>query len=419
MTSSIALSGLNAAQADLKTTSNNIANTNTYGFHASRTEFADLFTRSPYSSSGTESGSGVRVHAVRQSFSQGAVTQTANTLDLALQGGGFFVLSDAVSEGNMSFTRAGAFGVDSEGYLVNASGGYLQGYPTNADGSLSSALELNNMQVPPTTGEPKATTAVDLAVNLPFGAEGAGNQDAVPPANAFDPADGTTFAASAAVNVWNEYGDAVPARVYFIQIQEPTAADPSTTYEMRMEVDGEVLTTAAPADAQINFDEYGTPTATIAPMAFSSTSWNLSLDLTDTEMSSDSFEVMTSAHDGERPRGLSGLEVADDGVVWASYAGNESISLGQLAVANFSNVQGLKQLGEASYSQTVASGDVRLGQAGADGFGKIEAGALEQSNVDLTAELVNLITAQRNYQASAKALETSNAVTQTIMNIRG
>ncbi len=268
MTSSIALSGLNAAQADLRTTSNNIANTNTYGFHASRTEFADLFTRSAYAASGTESGSGVRVHTVRQSFKQGPVNQTANTLDLALRGQGFFTISDAVSDGNLSYTRAGAFGVDSEGYLVNASGGYLQGYPTNSDGSISNELSLQRMRIPPTNGEPKATTAVDLSVNLPFGAEGAGNQDAVPPSNAFDPADDTTFAAEAAVNVWNDLGEAVPAKVFFIQVQEPTAADPSTIYEMRMEVDGEVLTTTPATAAQINFDEYGTLTTAIAPMRF-------------------------------------------------------------------------------------------------------------------------------------------------------
>ncbi|MYM53720.1 flagellar hook protein FlgE [Thalassovita mangrovi] len=419
MTSSISLSGLNAAQADLRTTSNNIANANTYGFHASRTEFADLFTRSAFSASGTESGSGVRVHTVRQSFSQGPVNQTSNTLDLALQGQGFFAVSDAVTDGNLTYTRAGAFGVDAEGYIVNASGGYLQGYPTNADGSIATSLELQQMRIPSTVGDPQATTAVDLSVNLPFGAEGVGNQDAVPPTNAFDPADDTSYAFSADVNVWNNDGEAMPAKVFFIQVQEPTAGDPSTTYEMRMEVDGEVLTTTPATAAQINFDEYGTPTSTIAPMDFSSTSWNLSLDLTDTEMSDDTYQVLSSAHDGERPRGLSGLEVGDDGVVWASYAGNQAISLGQLAIANFPNSQGLKQLGESSYAQTVESGDALMGQAGSDGFGKVDSGALEMSNVDLTSELVNLITAQRNYQASAKALETSNSVTQTIMNIRG
>ncbi len=419
MTSSISLSGLNAAQADLRTTSNNIANANTYGFHASRTEFADLFTRSAFSASGSQSGSGVRVHTVRQSFSQGPVNQTSNTLDLALQGQGFFVVSDAVTDGNTTYTRAGAFGVDSEGYIVNASGGYLQGYPTNADGSIATSLELQQMQIPSTVGDPRATTAVDMSVNLPFGAEGIGNQDAVPPTNAFDPADDTSYAFASDVNVWNDQGVAMPAKVFFIQVQEPTAGDPSTTYEMRMEVDGEVLTTTPATAAQINFDEYGTPTSAIAPMDFSSTSWNLSLDLTDTSMSDNTYQVLSSAHDGERPRGLSGLEVGDDGVVWASYAGNQAISLGQLVVATFPNMQGLRQQGEASYAQTVESGDALMGQAGSDGFGKVDSGALEMSNVDLTSELVNLITAQRNYQASAKALETSNATTQTIMNIRG
>ncbi|WP_323784519.1 flagellar hook protein FlgE [Thalassovita sp.] len=418
MTSSIALSGLNAAQADLSTTSNNIANTSTYGFHASRTEFADLFTRSPYANSGTESGSGVRVNSVRQSFTQGAVNQTANTLDLALRGQGFFAVSEGAENGDVSYTRAGAFGVNADNYLVNASGGFVQGYPSNADGSISNEIDIQSIRIPSENGEPSATTAVDLAVNLPFGDAGFGNQDAVPPTNAFDPSDDTTFAASAAVNVWNDEGEAVPAQVYFIQNQSPTAADPSTTYETRMVVGGEVLTTATTAESEINFDEYGTPSTPISSMAFSSTSWSLNLDMTDTGMSDESFEVMTSAHDGQRPSGLSGLEIAEDGVVWASYAGQGSIPLGQLAVVNFPNVQGLRQLGDASYAATVDSGDAISGRAATNGMGKIESGSLEMSNVDLTSELVNLITAQRNYQASAKALETSNSVTQTIMNIR-
>ena len=415
MSSFISLSGLNAAQADLTTTSNNIANVNTTGFRSSRTEFSDMFTRSPYVTSRTASGSGVRVQNIRQSFTQGAVAQTAETLDLTLQGQGFFTVSDAVQNGNVSYTRAGAFGVDAEGYMVNAGGGFLQSYPTNADGSVNDQLTLQRVQVSPTYGDAVQTSAVDLAVSLQFGADGAGAQDAVPPSNAFDPSDETTYAAMAPINVLNDEAEPVPANVFFIRTVDPTAATPTTTYEMRMVIDDEVMTSPT---GSVVFDEEGNPSAPFTPMTFTGTNWTMDLDMTDSTMHDEAFRVDSSAHNGERPRGLSGLEVGDDGLIWASYAGDLGIALGQLAIANFPNVQGLKNLGDASYSPTNDSGDVVNGVAGSDGLGNIESGALELSNVDLTSELVDLITAQRNYQASAKALETSASMAQTIMNIR-
>lgn len=415
MTSFIALSGLNAAQADLTTTSNNIANVNTTGFRSSRTEFSDLFTRSPYVNARSASGSGVRVQTIRQSFTQGAVSQTQDTLDMALQGQGFFTISDASDSGGLSYTRAGAFAVDAEGYLTNSAGGYLQGNPTNFDGSITDQLALSRIQIPNTYGEATATTAVDLQVRLQFGADGAGNQDAVPPSAAFDQNDDTTYAMMAPVNVLNDQAEPIAASVYFIRTADPTGTAPTTTYEMRMVIDDEVMTATG---AEITFDSEGNPTADIASMTFSGTNYTMALDLTDTTMSDEAFRIESSAHNGERPRGLSGLEIGDDGMIWASYAGDLGIALGQLAIANFPNVQGLKNLGDASFAPTNESGDVVYGQAGSDGLGNIESGALELSNVDLTSELVDLITAQRNYQASAKALETSASMAQTIMNIR-
>ena len=415
MSSFIALSGLNAAQADLTTTSNNIANVNTTGFRASRTEFSDLFTRSPYVTSRTSSGSGVRVQNIRQSFSQGAVAQTSDTLDLAIQGQGFFTVSDAVQNGNLSYTRAGAFGVDAEGYIVNANGGFLQGFPTNTDGSLYDQTTIDRIHVPGTYGTATQTSTVDLNVNLQFGTDGHGSQDAVPPTGTFDPADDTTYASMAPVNVLDGDGNATPAAVYFIRSQDPTGADPTTSYDVRMVIDGETMT--ATPDT-INFDDEGNPTTAFSTMSFSGTNWTMDLNLDDTSMSNDSFEVMSSASDGDRPRGLSGLEIGNDGLIWASYAGDLGIALGQLSIGTFSNVQGLKNLGDASFAPTNDSGDVEYGKAGSDGLGNIESGALELSNVDLTSELVDLITAQRNYQASAKALETSASMAQTVMNIR-
>lgn len=415
MSSFIALSGLNAAQAELKTTSNNIANVNTTGFRGSRTEFTDLFTRSPYITSRTSSGSGVRVDNVRQSFGQGAVTQTADTLDLAIQGRGFFTVSDAAENGNLSYTRAGAFGVDADGYIVNARGAFLQGYPTNHDGSLLNQMEIGQIQVPTSYGTATQTSVVDLQVNLQFGAAGHGNQAAVPPAATFDPDDDTTYASMAPVNVYDDEGEAVPGAVYFVRTQDPTGAVPETEYEVRMVVNGQTMT-ATPST--ITFDDEGNPTTPFSTMSFSGSTWNMDLNLDDTEMSNESFQVMSSAHNGDRPRGLAGLEIGDDGSIWASYAGDTSIALGQLAIAAFNNVQGLKNQGDASFAATNDSGEVQFGVATLDGMGSIESGALELSNVDLTSELVDLITAQRNYQASAKALETSSSMAQTIMNIR-
>ncbi|MEC7964399.1 MAG: flagellar hook-basal body complex protein, partial [Pseudomonadota bacterium] len=174
--------------------------------------------------------------------------------------------------------------------------------------------------------------------------------------------------------------------------------------------------TATPST--ITFDDEGNPTTPFSTMSFSGSTWNMDLNLDDTTMSNESFQVMSSAHNGDRPRGLAGLEIGDDGSIWASYAGDTSIALGQLAIAAFNNVQGLKNQGDASFAATNDSGDVQFGVATLDGMGSIESGALELSNVDLTSELVDLITAQRNYQASAKALETSSSMAQTIMNIR-
>lgn len=416
MSSFIALSGLNAAQAELTTTSNNIANVNTTGFRASRTEFSDLFTRSPYATSRTSSGSGVRVQNIRASFSQGAVSQTADTLDLAIQGQGFFTVSDAVQNGNVSYTRSGAFGVDADGFIVNAGGGYLQGYPTNTDGTINDQLNIGRIQVPASYGDAIQTDTVDLQVNLQFGTAGHGNQAAVPSVVAFDPTDDTTYASMAPINVLDDQGEAVQAAVYFVRTADPTGAAPETSYNVRMVIDGETMT-ATPGS--VSFDSEGNPTVPFSTMSFSGTNWNMDLNLDDTQMSNDSFEVMSSAHNGDRPRGLSGLEVGDDGLLWASYAGDLGIALGQVAIGTFNNVQGLKNLGDASFAPTNESGAVEYGVAGSDGMGNIESGALELSNVDLTSELVDLITAQRNYQASAKALETSSSMAQTIMNIRG
>lgn len=412
-----ALSGLNAAQADISATSNNIANVGTVGFHGSRAAFADIYTTSPLSNPATQVGSGTRVTGIERSFAQGSVVITSNTLDLALQGPGFFRLQTEAAGGQAVYTRAGAFGINAAGQVVNAAGHHLAVYPTAEDGAPLSLQATRALNVPMMRGEPVATARVDMALHLPSGAGGMGSQAALPAAP-FDAADPATYAFATPVNLIDADGQPREAMVYVVQTDVPDVDDPATRYEMRLVVDG---AEAVPTDSippELAFDADGGLIDGTGLGDFTSFGDPLTLDLAGSRMTGAAFGVVSMQSDGDVPRALSGLEVDQTGVVWASYGGTEAIALGKIAVATFTNPGGLRGLGDSSYAQTRESGAATFGEAMVDGFGQIRSGALEQANVNLTEELVNLITAQRNYQASAKALETNQALAQTIMNIR-
>ena len=413
-----ALSGLNAAQADISATSNNIANVGTVGFHGSRAAFADIYTTSPMSNSSTQIGSGTRVTGVERSFAQGSVVITANTLDLALQGPGFFRVQTEATGGQAVYTRAGAFGVNAEGNVVNAAGHHLAVYPTAENGAPLSLQATRALNVPMMRGEAVATSRIDMALRLPAGAEGQGGQTAVPPAVGFDPANPESFAFSTPINLIDAEGQPRDAVVYMVQTDVPDVADPATRYQMRMMIDGIEAVPDAGVPPVLEFDADGALAAGFGVEGFSSLGAPVTLDLSGSTLGGVRFDVRSLRSDGSVPRALSALEVDQSGVVWASYGGTEAIALGKVAVANFTNPAGLRSLGDSSYAQTRESGPATFGEAMVDGFGQIRSGALEQANVNLTEELVNLITAQRNYQASAKALETNQALAQTIMNIR-
>jgi flagellar hook protein FlgE len=167
------------------------------------------------------------------------------------------------------------------------------------------------------------------------------------------------------------------------------------------------------------FDETGLAIEGETPVAFTGDGRTINIDFADSTQMADKFAVQTLTHDGDTPRGLSNLQVDNEGIVWANYSGVDTIALGQVALANFTNLNGLSPVGDAAYKSTADSGDPYFGQSGLSGFGNVNSGSLEQANIDLTSELVDLISSQRNYQASAKALETSNSLSQTIMNMRG
>jgi flagellar hook protein FlgE len=401
----IALSGLNAASADLNVTANNIANSATTGFKSSRTEFADLFALSPFGVSKTAAGDGVKVASVAQQFTQGNINATSNNLDLALSGQGFFILKDA---GALAYSRAGAFQVDNAGFVVNSESQRLQAYPPFASGGFNTG-GLSDLQLTTAQSAPAASTKATMIFNLPA--------NATPPSVAvFDPANPLSYNQTTALTVYDSLGAAHTASLYFVQTATPNQ------WQTHLYVDGTAVGAAqalnfssagiltTPVSGNITFPAY-TPATGAAPLT-------LTFDFSKTTQYGSSFDVNSVSQDGFTTGHLIGVDVDATGVVQARFTNGRSTPLGQVAVANFANPQGLQQLGNSTWAETFGSGQAVRGQAGGSGFGNIQSGALEDSNVDMTAQLVNMITAQRNFQANAQMITTSEQLMQTVINMR-
>jgi len=421
MSMNTAVSGLNAAQADIAATSHNIANVATVGFRGSRTEFADLFNQSPYSVSRTTVGSGVQVTRVAQDFSQGSIQYTGNRLDLAIEGAGFFALRQTTIGNDETpetlYSRAGAFGLSANGTIVNASNQQLLGWPVAANGqALSESIAAAQpMNVPLAVGQTQATSTVRVAMDLPSDPAMAGQQAAIPPTAAFDPADRTTWAHRSSIPVFDNSGRSIEAEAYLVRTANPSATSPDTTYQLHVLRNGQLLTAQAGND--LTLDANGALTGQ-SSFQFDGADGPITLDLTDSRLQNAPFIVQAASQDGRTTQQLTNLEIDAVGTLWATYGAEERRSVGKLLLVNFPNVGGLKVMGAAAFTATADSGEPLAGSPGGMGLGLLRSGALEKANVDLTEELVNLITAQRNYQASAKAMETSSQMMQTIMNLR-
>ncbi len=401
----VALSGLNAASADLGVTANNVANVNTTGFKMSRAQFAEVFAVGTQSVSSSASGSGVRLSAIAQQFTQGNIDFTDNALDLAIGGEGFFVISE---NGARSYTRAGAFGVDNQGYVINAQGARLQAYPYAGNGLFNTGTP-QDLQLTIGANPPAASTRASFGINLPA--------DAPPPANpTFDPTDPASFNHTTSVTVYDSLGAAHTATVYFIKDAAPN------TWNTQVQINGTDVGGVTP----IVFDQSGalqSPAGGLLPLpaytpGTGAADITLSLDFGSATQFGGNFGVNSLSQDGFTTGRLTGVSVDAEGVVFARFTNGQSTSLGKLALANFVNPQGLQQLGDTTWGESFQSGDALLGEAGTASFGNIQSGALEASNVDLTAQLVQMITAQRNFQANAQMIETADAITQTVINIR-
>ncbi|RZZ80930.1 flagellar hook protein FlgE [Pseudoxanthomonas winnipegensis] len=402
----ISLSGMNAASSDLNVVSNNIANSNTTGFKSSRAEFGDVFAASVYGVSSNATGAGARLQRVAQQFTQGNIDFTGNSLDMAVSGQGFFTLSD---NGTTVYSRAGNFSTDASGYVVNPSGQRLQVFAPNDDGTTFNTGKLSDLQLATGDAPPKVTTKVQASVTLP------GNATA-PTNSPFNAADPTTYSQTTSLTVYDSLGAAHTQSLYFSKTAN------ANEWTVQTQIDGvsvggaQTLTydssgaLVSPANGQLALPAY-TPPGGAGAMA-------LSLDLSKSAQYGQKFAVSALNQDGYGTGSLSGISVSSEGVVQASYSNGVTKAIGQVALSSFASPQGLQQKGDNAFSETFASGQAVRGAAGTSDFGLVQGGALEASNVDQTAELVNMISAQRNFQANAQMIQTQDQITQTIINLR-
>lgn len=417
----IALSGLNAASSDLKVTGNNIANAGTNGFKSSRAEFADVYATSLGGVSNTAVGGGVRLARVAQEFAQGNIEFTNSSLDLAVNGEGFYVLDD---NGSQVFTRAGAFSIDRDGYVVNSSGQTLQVFePIGSSSTEFNTGSLADLRISLGEGAPNATSNVDVAMNMNSGDTSAGA------VAAFDPTDPTTYNYSTSYTVYDSQGAAHTATMYFLKdnaanntwhtwlyadngtaMTNITQGGGTAYSTLVYNADGSIATVNGGAATALTYDNLAM-TSGASPLA-------LTVDYADMTQYGGDYSVNSLFQDGYATGRLTGLDISDTGVVSARYTNGQSTALGKVALASFANVQGLRQLGDTNWAETFSSGGAVIGEAGTASFGLVQSGALEASNVDIAEQLIALITAQRNFQANSQVISTADTVTQTIINIR-
>ncbi len=402
------LSGLNAASKNLEVIGNNVANASTVGFKQSRAQFADVYANSLTGSGASQIGIGTKLATVAQQFTQGNISSTNNSLDVAINGGGFFRMSN---NGEITYTRNGQFQMDKDGYIVNASNNRLTGYTASSTGVLSTGspaeIRINTADIPPVS-----TTEVSATLNL-------NSTNTALTAAGFDPTDPTTYHNSTALTVYDSLGNQHALQSYFVKTG-------SGVWNVYTTVDGVSTTTLPTPTATMTFTGTGTnptispaaPTLSFTPTTGATGPQTIALDYANSTQFGSAFSVTSPTQDGYSSGILAGFNIAKDGQIIGRYTNGQSQALGQVVLANFTNPNGLQQLGNNSWSESADSGPAVVGTPTAGGLGVLQASALEDSNSDLTAELVNMITAQRVYQANAQTIKTQDQVLQTLVNLR-
>ena len=395
------LSGLNAAAKNLDVIGNNVANSGTVGFKQSQAQFADVYANSLTGAGGANVGIGTKVALVAQQFTQGNITATNNPLDMAINGGGFFRMDN---NGEATYQRNGQFQLDRMGFIVNPTGAKLTGYPADASGNLltgaPSPLSINTADL-----TPQVTSNVEAVLNLDSGSP--------VPTLAFAMANPDTFNHSTAVSVYDSLGNDHTLRTFYVKTGP-------NTWDVHASMGGDPSILAG----ALTFDPSGAliagATMTIPPQALTTgaDALGFDLDFTGTTQFGSAFSVNTLNQDGYTSGRLAGFNIGADGMVLGRYTNGQTAVLGQVVLANFANPNGLQQLGNNMWAETATSGNPLIGVPSSGSLGVLQSSAVEDSNVDLTAELVNMITAQRVYQANAQTIKTQDAVMQTLVNLR-
>jgi len=423
------LSGLNAASKNLDVIGHNIANANTTGFKNQRAEFAEMYAMALGAAGGSNGGIGVSVANVAQLFTQGNIKITGNNLDLAINGEGMFKVR--MTDGSVAYTRNGEFKLDKEGRIITNNGARLQGYLPPAPGApipvgatADLVLPTGAAIAPRETGSAPINPGIFITANLPANAP---TQTVSTPLTAEQRKYGT------GLNLYDQQGNAIPLQIYFVK----TAAN---QWSVIGRVEGPTpLTSWQGSLGTVNFNAAGqvtgTPTltlnsGTITPnlvgpgvpsAAFPSS--NVSINVgqpgawTLTQYGSP-FAVYDIKQDGYAPGELASIVISEQGIITARYSNGVSQNAGQVALVRFRNLQGLEPINGGYWRETFTSGQPIEGQPLTGRFGSVRQNALEESNVDLTQELVNMIVAQRHYQANAQTIKTQDQVQQTLVNLR-
>ncbi|WP_374049930.1 flagellar hook protein FlgE [Nitrosomonas sp. sh817] len=400
---------------------NNIANANTAGFKQSIAQFSDIFANSMEGTDNAQIGIGAKISSIAQQFGQGNITPTSNPLDIAIQSQGFFRMSD---NGAISYSRNGQFHIDDSGFIVDASGANLTGYMADENGDIQAGSIPTNLKFSTADLAPQATTAFDVGFNLDARKTGV--------ATAFSATDPKTYESTTSGTVIDSLGNSHVLSLFFKK--SDTVANTWTAYAT---VDGEVTTAGLPVGVTIDgnpsqsmeFDGEGVlqnitdkldveiDFSAIDPLFGGVSPQTITLDLTTATQFGSPFGVNALTQDGYTSGRMSGFTISADGIILGNYSSGQTKTLAQIVLANFVNPQGLVPIGDGHWAESPASGEPLVGVPKTGNLGSLQSNAIEESNVDLTAELVKMISAQRMYQASAKQIETQDQIIQTITQI--
>ncbi|MHC8410097.1 flagellar hook protein FlgE [Pseudomonas sp. Hz4] len=439
MSFNIGLSGLYAANKQLDVTGNNIANVATTGFKSSRAEFEDVYSASKLGSGSKTTGNGVRLANVSQQFTQGDISNTGNVLDMGINGSGFFVLNNS---GSLSYTRAGTFKVDKDGYVTNTDGtSRLQGYGVDANGKIQNGV-LTDLRIDTSNLAPKSTSTVSSTINLNSSAPVI---DQLVATNKFDPTKSETFTKQFSTPIFDSQGNQHTMDQYMVK----TGANTWDTYTL---IDGRnpdgsnpAVAATAPVPSTMTFDTSGklvsvTTPATPIPIVspdLKITGWipgtvtagvwtangaaanpaGVTIAMTNTTQFNADTARSIPAQNGYATGQITNLTIDGSGVLLANFSNNQTKPIGQISLASFTNEQGLQPVGGTSWKETYASGIPGYDAPETGTLGSVASNSLEESNVNLTNELVDLIKAQSNYQANAKTISTQSTIMQTIIQM--